>query len=67
MIVKIEKAETELLLSKKKNNDWEEQLKELKETFNNFYLLRYELKDVDGFKYNYFKFNHEVEIIDNSQ
>jgi hypothetical protein len=65
MIYKEEIAETEVMLNS--SYDWENQLKELKESFYDFYLLKYELKDINGLKYNCFKFTHKVQIIDNTQ
>ena len=53
-------AETELMLDAIYN--WENQLKDLKETFNEFYLLKYEFKEINGCRYNCFNFTHEVEV-----
>jgi len=40
--------------------NWENQLKDLKETFTDFYLLKYKNKEVMGYRYNTFKFTHEI-------
>jgi len=60
MVISIGIAETEVMLDAR--YDWENQLKDLKETFKEFYLLRYEYKELNGCRYNCFKFTHEVEI-----
>ena len=54
----IHTAETELILDSFYN--WENQLKDLKESFENFNLLNYEFKKINGHNYNYFKFTHEI-------
>ena len=58
----IDTAETTLLLDGSK--DWENQLKDLKETFNGFYLISFKIKTMkhNQCRYNKFTFTHEVEI-----
>ncbi len=43
-------------------DDWELQLKKLKESFNDFCLLSYKYKIKNGLPYNVFKFSHEIYI-----
>ena len=55
-------AETTLLLNGREN--WENQLKDLKETFKEFYLISFKIKNEKEsyIRYNQFTFTHEVEI-----
>jgi hypothetical protein len=63
-MVKInETIESEIILNG--NEDWENQLIQLKQSFNDFYLISFvkNYRQDIGVSYNVFKFTHTVEII----
>jgi len=63
MMCYLDTAETKLLLNG--NDNWENQLKDLKETFNDFYLISFKIKEINTIRYNVFVFTHEVKINSN--
>jgi len=60
MIVTTQTMQSELLLDGREY--WEDQLKDLKETFKEFYLLKMKLIEKRSIRYNKFVFTHEVLI-----
>jgi len=63
MIVTTQTMQSELMLDGRE--DWEDQLKYLKETFKEFYLIKFKLIEKRSIRYNKFVFTHEVLVNDN--